>query len=92
MSFEDFQDGRHGDHLEYRYGMIFTILNLLVTPMPSTEFGLNLTSGAGADVVLRFSRWQPNVMILVILNLYVAPMFTIKFRLNPTYDLGGNVV
>ena len=43
MSFEDFKDGRHGDHLGYWNEMILTILNLHVAPMPSTKFGLNPT-------------------------------------------------
>ena len=43
MSFEDFQNGQHGDHLGYRYGMILTILNHQLAPMPSTKFWLNLT-------------------------------------------------
>ena len=41
MSFEDFQDGRHG--IGYRNGMILAILNLNVGPMPPTKFELNLT-------------------------------------------------
>ena len=43
MSFKDFQDGRHGDHFGYRNGMILTILNRHVAPMPSTKFAVNLT-------------------------------------------------
>ena len=56
LSFQDFQDG---DHLGYRNGMILTILNLHVAPMPSTKFGLSLTDGSWADVVSRFSIWLP---------------------------------
>ena len=43
MSFEEFQDGQHGGHLGYWNGMILAILNLHITPMPPTTFGLNLT-------------------------------------------------
>ena len=42
MSFEGFQDGRHGGHLGYQNGMILSILSLHVAPMPPTKFGLNL--------------------------------------------------
>ena len=56
MSFEDFQDGRHGNHLGYRNGMFIAILNLHLAPMPPPKFRLNLTKGSGADVVSRFSR------------------------------------
>ena len=42
MSFEEFQDGRHG-YLGYQNGMILAILNLYVTPMPTIKFQLNLT-------------------------------------------------
>ena len=38
MSFEEFQDGRHGSHLGYRNGMILAILNLCVTVMPPIKF------------------------------------------------------
>ena len=43
MSFEDFQDGRHDSHLGHWNETILAILNLHVTPIPSTKFGLNLT-------------------------------------------------
>ena len=33
----DFQDGRHGGHLELRIGTILGILDLLATPMLPTE-------------------------------------------------------
>ena len=52
MSFEEFQDGRHGGHLGYLNGKIFAILNHYVTPMPPIKFRLNLTYGLG-DVVWR---------------------------------------
>ena len=34
MSFEEFQDGRPGDHFRYRNGTILAILNICVTVMP----------------------------------------------------------
>ena len=50
MSFEEFQDGRHGGHLGYRNGTILANLNLHVATMPSTKFQLNPTYGSGGDV------------------------------------------
>ena len=47
MSFEEFQDGRHG----YRNGTILAMLNLCVVPMPPIKFRLNLTYGFGGDIV-----------------------------------------
>ena len=52
MSFEEFQDGRHGSHLRYRNGMIPAILNFCITVMPPNKFQLNLTYGLGGDVSL----------------------------------------
>ena len=46
MSFEEFQDGRHG----YRIGTILAILNLHVATMHPTKFQLNPTYGSGGDV------------------------------------------
>ena len=43
MSFEEFQDGPHGNHLGYRNRTVLAILNLYVTPMPPIKFRLNLT-------------------------------------------------
>ena len=43
MSFEEFQDGRHGSHLGYRNGTILAILNLCITVMPPIKFWLNPT-------------------------------------------------
>ena len=43
MSFEDFQDGWYDSHLGYRNRVILGILNLHVTRMPPTKFGLYLT-------------------------------------------------
>ena len=59
MSFEEFQEGRHGGHLGYRNGTILAILNLYVAPMPPIKFSLNLTYGFEGDVVLRISSWPP---------------------------------
>ena len=50
MSFEEFQDGRHGGHLGYRNGTILAILNFHVATMPPTKFQLNPTYGPGGDV------------------------------------------
>ena len=51
MSFEEFQDGRHGSHLGYWNRPILAILNLYVAPMPPIKFQLNLTYGLGGAVV-----------------------------------------
>ena len=59
MSFEEFQDGHHGSHLEYQNRMIIAILSLYVTLMPPIKFQLNLTYSLGGDVVWRISRWPP---------------------------------
>ena len=50
MSFEEFQNGRHGGHLGYRNVMILAILNLHVATMPPTKFQLNPTYGSGGEV------------------------------------------
>ena len=50
ISFEKFQDGRHGGQFGYRNGMILAILNLYVAPMPPIKFWLNPTYGLGEDV------------------------------------------
>ena len=57
MSFEEFQDGRHGGHLGYRNGTILAILNLYVTVMPPIKFRLNRTYGLEEDVISR-SKWN----------------------------------
>ena len=87
MSFEEFQDGRHG----YQNRTILAILKLDVTTMPPIKFQLNLTYGFGGDIVWRISRWPPcghlgyqNGPILAILNLCVTVMLPIKFWLNLT--------
>ena len=51
MSFEIFQDGRHGGHLGYWNGTILAILNIYVTVMSPIKFRLNPTYGLGGDVV-----------------------------------------
>ena len=51
MSFEEFQDGRHGGHLGYRNRTILGILNLYVALMPPIKLRLNLTYGFGGDIV-----------------------------------------
>ena len=38
MSFEEFQDGRYGNHLGYQNATILAILNLYVAPMPLFKF------------------------------------------------------
>ena len=50
MSFEEFQDGRHGGQLGYPNGKILTILNVHVATMPPIKFQLNPTYGSGEDV------------------------------------------
>ena len=45
LSFEEFQDGRHGGHLGYRDGMILAVLNLCLTVMPPIKFQLSRTYG-----------------------------------------------
>ena len=59
MSFEEFQDGRHGGHLGYWNGTVLAILNIYVTSMPPIKFRLNPIYGLGGDVVWRISRWSP---------------------------------
>ena len=51
MSFDKYQDGRHGGHLGYRNRTILTILNFRVTVMPPIKFWLNPTYGLGGDVI-----------------------------------------
>ena len=38
MSFEEFQDGRHGGHFGYRNGTILAVLNLCVTVIRPSNF------------------------------------------------------
>ena len=63
MSYEEFQDGRCGDHLGYQNGTILAILNLHVSPMPPIKFQHNLIYRSRADVVRLFPRcppWRPS--------------------------------
>ena len=97
LTTEELQDGCCGSHRGYHNKMFLAILNLHVTPMPSTKFCLNLSYLAGADEFWRFQddhlRGPSQILdqtVLVILNLYVTPMPPIKFGLNPHYGLGGD--
>ena len=60
MSFEEFQDGRHG----YRNETILAILNLYVAPMPPIKFRLNLTYCFGGDVLLKIFKMASVAAIL----------------------------
>ena len=51
MSFEEFQYGRPGGHLEYQNGTILAILNLYVTVILPIKFRLSPTHCLGGDVV-----------------------------------------
>ena len=51
MSFEEFQNGRHGGNLGYLNGTILAILNLSVTVMLPIKFWLNPTYNLGGDVI-----------------------------------------
>ena len=57
MSFEEFQDGRHGSHVGYRNRTILVILNLCVIVMHPVKFWLIPAYGLGGDVISRISRW-----------------------------------
>ena len=57
MLFQDFQAGHHGGHLGHWNATNLVILNLHVTQMPPTKFGLNLTYRSGTGLVWIFSRW-----------------------------------
>ena len=59
MWFEEFKDGHHGSHLGYWNRTILVILNFHNAPMPPIKFKVNQTYSLGADVIWRFSRWQP---------------------------------
>ena len=52
----DFQDGRHGGHLEFPIGTILADFDLQVTPMLPTRFGVNWLLGLGEEAKNRFSR------------------------------------
>ena len=76
ISFAEFQDGRHGDHLGYQNTTILAILNLCITVMPPIKFQLKRTYGLGGNVVWRMMGYR-NGMILAILNLCVNLMLPI---------------
>ena len=99
MSFEEFQDGRRGSHLECLNGTNIAALNLHVSPMPPIKFQLNPIYHLGADVVSRFQAGHHgghleyyNGTNLAILNLHVTHMPPTKFGLNPNYRSGADVV
>ena len=94
MSFEEFQDSRHGGHLGYLNNseslchcdashQVFCSIQLTVWEMSFEEFQDGVYSG---------HLGYRNGTTLAILNLYVAPMPPIKFWLYPNYSLGGGVV
>ena len=58
MSFEEFQDGRHGGHIWYRNRTILAILNLCVTVIPPNKFWLNPTYSLGGDGSIRLTVWE----------------------------------
>ena len=62
MSFEGFQDGRSGTHLEYQKGTILVFPNLYVTPMPLIKFCLNRTYGWGK---MLFEEFQDGVVAIL---------------------------
>ena len=53
MLFEEFLDGRHGDHFGYQNGTILAVLKSHVAPCPPSSFGtIEQDLMFGADVVL----------------------------------------
>ena len=98
MSFEDFQDGRHGGHLGYRNG----------TTLRSNSESL-CRSGTYHEVSAQYNllfgkcRMKNFKMaaaisaigigtILAVLNLYVFQISLTKTRLYPTYRSGADIV
>ena len=86
MSFEKFQDGRHG--ISERDGIClpssFSSIGLMVwKEMLFEEFQDGRRGGYLGYL---------NGTILAILNICVTVMPPIKFWLNPTYGLGGDVI
>ena len=53
----DFQDG---GHLGFPISMILAILDLQVTPMLPSKFGVNWPYGSGEEAKNIFSRWRPS--------------------------------
>ena len=64
ISFEEFQNGRNGEHLGYRNGKISAILNLYNAPMSPIKFQLNLTYGLGRVCRLKNFKMTPVAAIL----------------------------
>ena len=58
MSFEEFQDGRHG-YWNGTSETFLVILNIYVAPMSPMKIQCNLTYSLGGDIVWRISRWPP---------------------------------
>ena len=54
-----FKDGCHGGHLGFPIGTILGILDLQVTQMLPTKFGVYWLLGLGEEAKNRFSRWLP---------------------------------
>ena len=96
MSFKDFQDGRHGGHLQYQNTMILSILSLQwpqCLPPRLVSIWLWIREQMWFQVFqVAIYFGETNETILAILNLYVAPMPPIKFWLNLTYGLRGDVI
>ena len=83
LSFEEFQESRHGGHLGYRNGTILAILNLYVAPMPPIKFRLNPTQFGRRCRLKNFKMVAMAAAILdigtkktisAILNFHVATM------------------
>ena len=45
--------------LDFHIGKILASLDLQVTPMLPSKFGVNLPFGSGEEAKNRFSRWRP---------------------------------
>ena len=50
---------RHDGHLGFPISRILAIIDLQVTLMLPTKFGVNYPFGSGDEVKSRFSRWRP---------------------------------
>ena len=102
MSFEVFQDVRHGSHLGNRNRTIVVILNLYNSPKPPIKFQLmtwllDLLFGIRCQLKnFTMAAWQPS-WILERNDFNISESLchcdaSIKFWLNPTYSLEGDVV
>ena len=85
----DFQDGHHGSHLGFLFGMILAIFDLQVTLTIPTKFQVNWPFGSGEEAKNRFSRWPPwrpfwisDGNNLAMFYLLVTPMLPTKFQVN----------